>query len=104
MVISARRIVLGMAAFILAAPPSSTTAAEIKALITIGVQSAIEDLALKFEKANGHNITIVYGLSALLSKRVADGEPADLFIGTHEGVDGLIKTGKISAGSDVALA
>ena len=104
MVISARRIVLGMAVFILAAPPSTAAAAEIKALITIGVQSAIEDLAPKFEKANGHKITIVYGLSALLSKRVADGEPADLFIGTREGVDGLIKTGKIATGSDVALA
>ena len=90
MVISTRRIVLGMAVFILAAPPSTAAAAEIKALITIGVQSAIADLAPKFEKANGHQITIVYGLSALLGKRVADGEPADLFIGTREGVDGLI--------------
>ena len=102
MVISARRIVLGMAVFILAAPPSTAAAAEIKALITIGVQSAIEDLAPKFEKANGHQITIVYRVSALLGKRVADGEPADLFIGTREGVDGLIKTGKIATGSDVA--
>lgn len=105
MAISARGIALRIVAFVLAAQQSSmVAAAEIKALVTIGVQSAIEDLAPKFEKASGHKIAIVFGLSAALSKRVADGEPADLFIGTREGVDGLIKAGKISGGSDAALA
>jgi molybdate transport system substrate-binding protein len=104
MAISVRPIALGVLAFVLTAPPSSTAAAEIKALITIGVQSAIEDLAPKFEKTGNHKITIVYGLSAALSKRVADGEPADLFIGTREGVDGFFKAGKISSGSDITFA
>jgi molybdate transport system substrate-binding protein len=104
MVVPARRLLLGVAALILTTPPSSTGAAEIKALITIGVQSATDDLAPSFEKATNNKVTIVYGLSTLMSKRVADGEPADLFIGTREEVAGLVKTGKISDGSDVTLA
>jgi molybdate transport system substrate-binding protein len=97
--------VVGTVALVLAAQPSGTTAAaEIKALISIGVQSAIEDLSPKFEKASGHKVAVVYGLSAPLSKRVASGEPADVFIGGREGVDGLIKAGKIVPGSDATLA
>jgi molybdate transport system substrate-binding protein len=105
MAISVRRIALGTALFFLAAYSSTTIqAAEIKALITIGVQSAIEELAPKFEKASGHRLTIVYGLSAALSKRIVDGEPLDLFIGTRKDIDGLMKTGMISTGSDVTIA
>jgi molybdate transport system substrate-binding protein len=103
--ISVKRIALGTAVFLLAAQLSTTIqAAEIKTLITIGLQSAIEELAPKFEKASGNKLTIVYGLSALLSKRIADGEPLDVFIGTRKDVDGLMKTGMISTGSDATIA
>jgi molybdate transport system substrate-binding protein len=101
----ARQFVLVSALLVLAAQASSAAGAvEIKALITIGFQSALEDLAPKFEKASGHKLAIEYGLSAALSKRVADGEQTDVIIGTRESVDGLIKAGKISAGSDATVA
>jgi molybdate transport system substrate-binding protein len=45
----------------------------------------------------------VFGLSAALAKRLSEGEQADVFIGTREGVDGLIKGGKL-AGPGVILA
>ena len=102
---SAIRALLGTTIFVLGAQLNgSVEAAEIKALITIGVQSAIEDLAPQFERATGHKVVTVFGLSAALSKRVADGEPTDVFIGTREGVNGLIQAGTISAGSDATLA
>ena len=78
--------------------------AEVNALMTIGVQSAIEDLGPKFEKLRGEKLATAYGLSAALSKRVADGDTADLFIGTREDVDRLIKNGKIRLGSQVTFA
>src|SRR4051812_14441754 len=40
-----------VASFALSAWPSAALAGEIKALVTIGFQSAIEELAPKFEKA-----------------------------------------------------
>jgi molybdate transport system substrate-binding protein len=106
MAILAKQIVLGTAMFVFAAQllSSKIEAAEIRALITIGVQSAIEDLAPQFERATGHQVVTVFGLSAALSKRVADGEPTDVFIGTREGINGLIQAGTISAGSDATLA
>jgi molybdate transport system substrate-binding protein len=85
MTISVTRIGLTWLAFALSAQPQPGAAAEIKALMTIGVQSVIEDLAPKFEKASGHRLVSVFGLAAPLTKRVADGETADLLIGTREG-------------------
>jgi molybdate transport system substrate-binding protein len=105
MAISARRFVLVTTLLVLAVQTSSTVGAvEIKALVSIGVQAALEDLAPKFEKATGHKLAIVYGVSSVLSKRVVDGEQIDVFIGTRESVDGLIKAGKISTGSDTTVA
>jgi molybdate transport system substrate-binding protein len=102
--ISVARIGLTWLALALSAHPKVGTAAEIRALMSIGVQSVIEDLAPKFEKASGHRLVSVFGLSAPLSRRVTDGETADLLIGTREGVDELIKAGKIVQGSNATLA
>jgi molybdate transport system substrate-binding protein len=101
---SVTRTAVYLAVLVASIQPSVILGAEIKALITVGVQSAIEDLGPKFEKNRGDKLAIAYGLSAALSKRVADGEAADLFIGTREGVDGLIKSGKIRAESQATLA
>src|SRR5215470_10414020 len=105
MAASARGILVGMAALVLGTQVNAKAeAVEIKALSTIGVQSAIEALVPKFEKASGHKVTMVFGLSAPLAKRVADGEVVDVYIGNREGVDGLIKSAKITTGSDASFA
>jgi molybdate transport system substrate-binding protein len=102
--ISVTRIGLSLLVLALSAQPKAGVTAEIKALMSIGVQSAIEDLAPKFEKVSGHKLLPVFGLAAPLSRRVADGEPADLLIGTREGIDALIKAGKVVQGSNSTLA
>jgi ABC-type molybdate transport system substrate-binding protein len=51
-----KQITFSVAVIALAILPNSTIAAEIKALVTIGVQSAIEELAPQFEKVTGHKI------------------------------------------------
>jgi molybdate transport system substrate-binding protein len=101
---SIRPTAVSLAVLLASIQPSAMVGAEIKALITIGVQSAIEDLGPKFEKLSGDKLAIAYGLSAPLSKRVADGEAADLFVGAREGVDSLIKSGKIRPDSQLILA
>jgi molybdate transport system substrate-binding protein len=93
-----------LAVLVAGTQPSVMLGAEINALITIGVQSAVEDLGPKFEKHGGEKLAITYGLSAALSKRVADGDAADLFIGTREDVDSLIRNGKIRPTSKVIFA
>jgi molybdate transport system substrate-binding protein len=73
------RFTFGLAVFALAILPTSTIAAEIKALVTIGVQSAIEELAPQFEKVTGHKISAAFGLSTTLSRRIQDGETVAIY-------------------------
>lgn len=47
------------------------SAVEIKVFSTIGVQSALEELAPKFEKATGHKLNITWATAAIL---VVNGE------------------------------
>jgi len=80
------------------------SAAEIKALATIALQSVMEDLAPRFEKASGHKVSIAFGLGVPLAKRVQEGEAADLLLGPRGSIDGLIKAGRLEPGSDINLA
>lgn len=80
------------------------SAAEIKILAPIPLQGVLEDLAPRFEKASGHKVSITFGLGVKLTKRMEDGEAADLFLGTRGNINGLIKAGRLVPGSDVTLA
>ena len=70
---SMTRATVYLAVLVAGTQPSVMLGAEINALITIGVQSAVEDLGPKFEKHGGEKLAITYGLSAALSKRVRAG-------------------------------
>jgi molybdate transport system substrate-binding protein len=81
----------------------SAAGTEINAFITIGVQSAIEELTPAFQRATGDSIAPTWSTSALLNQRV-ERESPDLLISTRAGIDALIKAGRIAAGSDVPVA
>jgi molybdate transport system substrate-binding protein len=98
------RVVFGLIGLALGAAPAVASAAEIKVLATIAVQSVLEDLAPKFEKASGHKLSMTFGLGVPLAKRVQDGEAADLLVGPRGSIDGLIKAGRLEPGSDTTLA
>jgi molybdate transport system substrate-binding protein len=102
MLFSMGRIAAGFAAVVLCA--QAAAAAELKVYSTIGVQAALEELAPKFEKANGHKLAITWATAAVLVKRVQGGETADLMILTRQSLDALTKDGKASAGSDATFA
>lgn len=76
--------------------------AEIKVYRTIGVKSALEELAPKFETGNKLNVT--WGLISSFTKKAQEGDVPDVLIVSRASTDGLTKDGKIAAGSGATLA
>lgn len=79
------------------------SAADLKVLTTPALTEVWHELAPKFE-ATGHKLTIVYAASGAIGKRVTEGETADLLVSTPAGIDGLIKSGKVTDGTNTSLA
>jgi molybdate transport system substrate-binding protein len=88
---------LATIAALLLAQAAFATATEIKVYSTIGVKSALEDLAPKFEKATGNKLNITWGLISSLTKKVQEGDVPDVLIVSRASIDGLTKDGKIAA-------
>ena len=78
-------------------------AAEIKVLSAFGMQSVLEDLGPKFERASGHKLTLAFATGGGTVKRVQDGEAADVVITTQPGINSLVKDGKAIAGNVTVL-
>ena len=78
--------------------PAFASAAELKVYSTIGVKSAIEDLAPKFEKATGNKLNITWGLISGFTKKAQEGDVPDVLIVSRGSIDSLTKDGKIAAG------
>jgi molybdate transport system substrate-binding protein len=79
-------------------------AAELKVLSAIGMQSVLEDLGPKFERATRHKLVISFVTAGAAVKRAQGGEAADVVIATRQGIDGLVKNGKAAADNVTALA
>ena len=87
------------AAFIITSA-TYASAAEIKVLSTVGVKHVLEELKPKFEQVSGHKLNIVWGTGAGLAKRMQDGEQTDVAILTRQGLDTVLKDGKVATGSE----
>ena len=83
---------------------TNASAAEIKILGSNSVRTLLQEIAPLFERSSGNKVTLGFGTSPQVSKRMQDGEPADLVVVTPEAIDDLIKQGKILAGSRVQIA
>jgi molybdate transport system substrate-binding protein len=79
-------------------------AAEIKVLSAFGMQSVLEDLGPKFERANGHKLALTFATGGATVKRVQGGEVFDVVITLRQGIDTLVKDGKAPEGNVTALA
>ena len=100
---------LGMAAHIIAfivllVFGTMAQAAELKVLSAIGMQSVMEDLGPKFERATGHKLGISFVTAGAAVKRAQAGEGADIVIATQQGIDGLVKSGKASPDDVIMVA
>ena len=96
MLFSLRRLAVSFAAVILTT--HFAAGAEIKVYSTIGVKSALEELAPKFEKATGNKLNITWGLISGFTKKAQEGDVPDVLIVSRPSIDSLTKDGKIAAG------
>ena len=78
-------------------------AAEVKVLASNSVRTMLEDVAPLFTRASGHTVTLGFGTSAQVAKRVLAGEAVDLLVVTPDVVDVLAKANKL-AGSSTSIA
>jgi molybdate transport system substrate-binding protein len=83
-------------------------AAEIKVMTSGGFTAPYQELTPQFEKATGHKVVTAYGASQggapdSIPSRLDRGEPVDIVILAAPALDGLIKQGKVQAGSRVDL-
>jgi molybdate transport system substrate-binding protein len=82
--------------------------AQLKVITSGGFAAAFQALQPEFEKAAGVTVTVTRGASQgagpeTIGAQLRRGFPADVVIMSREGLDDLIKDGKIAAGSDVNL-
>jgi molybdate transport system substrate-binding protein len=79
-------------------------AAALNVYSTIATRGALEELVPQFQKQTGQTLAITWGTAAMLTKRIAAGEPADVAILTRANIDSLKKDGKIEPDTDITLA
>jgi ABC-type molybdate transport system substrate-binding protein len=73
-------------------------AAEIKSLISTAMKAPFQEIAAQFEKTTGHKVTATFGPTGPLTRRIADGEAADVVILGGENTATLVSQGKLAAG------
>jgi molybdate transport system substrate-binding protein len=93
-----------LAALAMALLPAGTRAAEIKVLSANAVRDALMPTITAFEQATGHKVTISWGGTEAITKRVADGEFADVALIGSASIDRLMAAGKLTSGSRTDFA
>ena len=82
---------LALLAFTAQAQPS------VQVLASNGMRAVIQELKPQCERSIGHPLSIQFGSTTDLMKKIDSGEPFDLVILTKEAIDQLAKGGKISS-------
>lgn len=82
----------------------AATAAEVKLMAGAAMSGAFGELVPQFEHATGHKIIIQYGSTGTFIKQIEAGETFDLVIIGSDGVDALIKQGKIAGDTRMDIA
>jgi molybdate transport system substrate-binding protein len=96
-----KTVLYGVAALAAFLAPAAG-AAEIKVIASNAVREPYRELVPVFEKATGHKVTIDWGGTVDIVKRVAAGEISDIVIIPAARIDGFVKEGKLAGRVDVA--
>lgn len=80
-----------------------STPAHLKVLSAGAVKYVVTGLAPQFTRDSGHAVDFTFGTIAGVRKRLADGETADVIIGTAPAIAEMERAGVLAAGSRVAL-
>ena len=88
--------------------PGSARAAEIRVMLSGGFAAAYLELVPEFERVTAHTVSTVRGGSTgtapnSIPSRLQRGEPVDVVVMNANALDGLVKDGKITAGTRVDL-
>ena len=79
------------------------SAASLRVLSSLALGESWHELKPKFE-AHGRPIDVVLATGGAISKRIAEGEAADVVISPTPGIEGLVKAGKLVAGTSRPVA
>jgi molybdate transport system substrate-binding protein len=88
----------------IASAPSPAHAAEIKLLGPVSLRVVLPGLMPQFEKSAGHKVEIGYATLGAITKRLVEGEVADVAMVSPEQNEELQKQGKLLAGSRTEIA
>jgi len=92
------------AIFTLGAMTMPANAAQLNLLASTAVQTVLEEVLPQRERAGGDKIAVTIASSAGILARLKAGETPDMVILTKEGIDELIKQGKVVAASRAEIA
>jgi molybdate transport system substrate-binding protein len=94
----------GFAAFALLFQTSHVTAAELKVFSNYATRAIVEDLGPKFEKASNYTIESRFANTKGTLKRIQGGEIPDVVLTTQDGIDSLLKDGKVVNDNVIVIA
>jgi molybdate transport system substrate-binding protein len=89
---------------VMLAANGSAGAADIKVISSNALRTTLEELAPGFEKSTGHKLVFTFGAAVPLKAQIEKGATFDVAVLTAEGVDDLIKQGKLVGATRTALA
>jgi molybdate transport system substrate-binding protein len=84
---------------LLLAQKSPSTGTALRVLSSNGVKPAVEELIPQMERSAGREIKVQFNSTQKLREMIEAGEPFDVVILTVEGIDDLIRKGRITAGT-----
>lgn len=64
-----------------------------------GAKAAVVTLCKQFEQATGHKVAVHFEVNPEVQRKLEGGEAFDVVVGNPPTIDGLIKSGKVVAGS-----
>lgn len=76
----------------------------LKIVTTVAMQGVIDKLTPEFTKATGLGVEMAFAPPSATVEMIRKGEAADVVIATPDGVDGLVKEGKVAAGTSRPVA
>ena len=77
-------------------------AAEVTLVASNAINAVLDEVVPQFERASGHKVTMRLGIASTLRKEIEGGAAFDVTILVGN-LDGLVKQGKVAAGTPVAL-
>src|SRR5262252_10054162 len=78
-------------------PQATLKAAQLIVVTNQGATPGVRELAAAFERASGHQVTVIQEDAGALERRLNSNGPADLITGNPGQIDELIRKGKIVA-------